>query len=101
MYATAGLANAKYVASLGADRVFDYRDLQVVDAIVSAAMGDGVVIRQCFLAMGELAPCQAVLKAFLGGDGHGEKKKAKIGSASSILPGAEVVIGVEAIFVQP
>ncbi|KAH8691168.1 chaperonin 10-like protein [Talaromyces proteolyticus] len=100
VYATAGLANKKYVDSLGADRVFDYKNPQVVDAIVSAAREDGLVIRHCFLAAGQLAPCQAVLGAFLGDDKRG-KKKAKIASAPIIPPDADVVDGVQTIFVQP
>jgi NADPH:quinone reductase-like Zn-dependent oxidoreductase len=101
VYATAGAANHKYIASLGADRVFDYKDPLVVDAIVSAAIEDGLVIRYCFLATGQLAPCQAVLQAFLGDDQGGENRKAKIGSAPIVPPGAEDVDGVETIFVMP
>ncbi|KAJ9306789.1 hypothetical protein DTO217A2_3776 [Paecilomyces variotii] len=102
VYATAGAANKGYVGSLGADRVFDYKDSQVVDAIVSAAKEDGLVIRHCFLATGQLAPCQAVLKTFLEEDQDGKKTKtAKIGSAPVLPPDAEVVNGVETIFVQP
>ncbi|GAW19440.1 hypothetical protein ANO14919_089270 [Xylariales sp. No.14919] len=101
VYATAGAANHKYVGSLGADRVFDYKEPQVVDAIISAAREDGLTIRHCFLATGKLAPCQAVLKAFLGDDQGGENQKAKIGSAPIIPPDAEEVDGVETIFVVP
>ena len=100
VYATAGLANMKYVSSLGADRIFDYKDPQVVNTIASAAREDGLVIRHCFLAIGQLALCQAVLKAFLGDDKGGEKK-AKIGSAPIVPPDADVVDGVEIIFLQP
>ncbi|KAF7169368.1 hypothetical protein CNMCM5623_002131 [Aspergillus felis] len=99
VYATAGSANMPYVASLGADRVFNYKDTHVVDAIVSAAKEDGLVIRHCFLATGQLASCQAVLKAFLEEDQEG--KTAKIGSAPVVPPDAEVVNGVETIFVVP
>ncbi|KAJ5181294.1 Polyketide synthase enoylreductase [Penicillium cf. griseofulvum] len=100
VYAAAGAANQKYVASLGADRTFDYKDPQVVDAIISAARQDGLVIRHCFLAKGHLSSCQAVLKAFIG-DNQGENQKAKIGSAPVIHPDAEEVTGVETIFVLP
>ncbi|KAI9043963.1 zinc-binding alcohol dehydrogenase family protein [Aspergillus affinis] len=103
VYATAGSANKSYVAALGADRVFDYKDSHVVNAIVSAAKQDGLVIRHCFLATGQLALCQAVLKAFLedGEDRKMKKKTAKIGSAPPVPLGAEVVDGVETIFVVP
>jgi NADPH:quinone reductase-like Zn-dependent oxidoreductase len=99
VYATAGAANQKYVASLGADRVFDYNEPQVVDAIVSAATEDALVIRHCFLATGQLAPCQAVLKAFLRDEG--ENQQVKIGSAPIIPPDVDEVNGVETIFVLP
>ncbi|CAI7601012.1 unnamed protein product [Penicillium glandicola] len=101
VYASAGAANQEYVGSLGANRVFDYKDPRVVDAIASAAREDGLVIRHCFLAMGQLAPCQAVLKAFLGDHQEGENQRAKIGSAPVIPPDAEEVNGVETIFVMP
>ncbi|KAJ5650362.1 uncharacterized protein N7484_004085 [Penicillium longicatenatum] len=101
-YATAGESNKSYVQSLGADRVFDYKDPQVVDAIVSAAKEDGFVIRHCFLATGELAPCQAILKAFFKDDRGGKKTNtAKIMSAPRIPGDAEVVDGVETLFVMP
>ena len=44
VYATASLANHEYIVSLGADSVFDYKDPQVVDEIISAAREDGLVI---------------------------------------------------------
>jgi NADPH:quinone reductase-like Zn-dependent oxidoreductase len=101
VYATAGSANHNYVYSLGADRVFDYRDPLVVDAIVSAAKSDGLVIRHCFLATGRLALCQAVLKAFLEEDQGSEKTIANIGSAPLVSTDAKVVNGIETIFVVP
>lgn len=101
VYATAGAANQKYVGSLGADRVFDYNKPQVVDAIISAAREDGLVIRHCLLATGQLASCQAVLQAFFGDDQGGENQRAKIGSAPIIPPDAEEVNGVETIFLMP
>lgn len=101
VYATAGAANHEYVRSLGADRVFDYKAPDVVDAIVSAARDDGLVIRHCFLAMGQLALCQAVLKAFCGDGKEKENQTAKIGSAPPIPTNADEVKGVETIFVVP
>ncbi|RMJ26334.1 hypothetical protein PHISP_02820 [Aspergillus sp. HF37] len=105
VYATAGAANQEYVDCLGADRVFDHKEPRVVDAIVSAAREDGLVIRHCFLATGQLGMCQAVLRAFLGNDDQGgeekQKAKAKIASAPVIPPDAEEVDGVEINFVMP
>ncbi|OHW97281.1 delta-aminolevulinic acid dehydratase protein [Colletotrichum incanum] len=101
VYAAAGAANQGYVGSLGADRVFDYKDPQVVDAVVSAARKDGLAIRYCFLAMGQLALCQAVLKAFVDDDSGRVNQKAKIASAPVIPPDAKEVKGVETIFVMP
>ncbi|CEL11171.1 hypothetical protein ASPCAL14276 [Aspergillus calidoustus] len=103
VYAVAGIANHAYVSALGADRVFDYKDPNVVDAIVSAAKEVGLVIRHCFLATGELGLCQAVLRAF--GDHRSPEGKgdvtAKIASAPPIPADAEEVPGVETIFVMP
>ncbi|GKT47694.1 dehydrogenase orsE [Colletotrichum spaethianum] len=101
VYATAGVANHKYVGSLGADRVFDYKDPQVVDAIVAAAKKDGLAIRHCFLATGQLALCQAVLKAFLTDDHERGGQKAKIGSAAVVPADAEEIKGAETIFLMP
>lgn len=101
VYATAGATNQEYVRSLGADRVFNYKEPQVVDAIVSAARKDGLVIRHCFLATGQLDLCQTVLKSLFGDDQRRENWKAKIGSAPAIPPDAQEVNGVEAIFVLP
>jgi NADPH:quinone reductase-like Zn-dependent oxidoreductase len=99
VYATAGAANQEYVESLGASRVFDYKDPQVVDAIVSAAKEDGLVIEHCFLATGKLASCQAVLKAFI--DDRGESQRANIVSAQAIPSDAQKVDGVETTFLMP
>ncbi|KAF4972508.1 hypothetical protein FSARC_932 [Fusarium sarcochroum] len=101
VYATAGSANKDYVRSLGAARVFDYKDPGVVNAIVSAAKKDGLIIRNCFLATGDLELCQAVLKAFVEDGQMVDKKTAKIGSAPLLPPDAKVVDGVEVIFVMP
>lgn len=96
VYATAGSENHEYIRSLGADRVFDYKDYQAVDTMVSAAWSDGLNIRHCFLAMGQLSSCQAVLKAFVE-DG----RKAKIVSAPRLPADMKDVDGVEVMFVMP
>jgi NADPH:quinone reductase-like Zn-dependent oxidoreductase len=103
VYATAGAGNHEYVKSLGADRVFDYKDSNVVDTIISAARDDGMVIRHCFLATGDLASCQAILKAFVDDvSNEGQAKiTGKIASAPVLPPGAKDIDGVETIFVMP
>jgi NADPH:quinone reductase-like Zn-dependent oxidoreductase len=102
VYATAGAANLEYVSSLGADRVFDHRDPRVVDAIVSAAKEDGLVIRHCFLAMGSLGLCQAVMRAFVQQEEEeGKENPVKIASAPIVPPDAEVIDGVETTHVLP
>ncbi|KAJ6037092.1 hypothetical protein N7540_001371 [Penicillium herquei] len=100
VYATAGAANMQFVASLGTNRVFDYKEPCVVDTIVSAAKEDGLVIRHCFLATGKLESCQAVLKAFVGDNQAGKRDKAKIASAPVIPPGTEME-DIETMFVFP
>tara|TARA_R110002060_G_scaffold28376_5_gene38400 strand:+ start:61 stop:924 length:864 start_codon:yes stop_codon:yes gene_type:complete len=102
VYATAGFVNKDYVASLGADRVFNYTDPSVVGAIISAAKEDGLVIRYCFLATGLLEPCQAVLKSFLGGNTDCYKTdRAKIASAPIVPLNAELIDRMETVFVVP
>ncbi|RBR13395.1 hypothetical protein FVER53590_12317 [Fusarium verticillioides] len=101
VYATAGPANHDYIHSLGANRVFDYKDPNVVELIVAAAKEDGLVIRHCFLATGNLSFCQAVLKEFIDVDSIERKTAAKIGSAPWIPADAENVDGVEVVFVMP
>lgn len=97
-----GAANKDYVHSLGADQVFDYKDPHVVDAIVSAAKDSGLEIRHCFLGTGELALCQAVLKAFVAFDQEGKlARTAKLASAPVVPADAEVADGIETIFVMP
>ncbi|GAQ40812.1 hypothetical protein AtubIFM57143_011127 [Aspergillus tubingensis] len=101
VYATAGAANHEYVRSLGADCVFDHRDPNVVDEIVKTAREDGCVIRYCFLAVGDVRMCQAVLGGFMGDVDVGGVVKAKIASAPVVPSDVEVVDGVDVIFVVP
>ncbi|KAG5758420.1 hypothetical protein H9Q72_013445 [Fusarium xylarioides] len=101
VYATAGLANHEYIRSLGANLVFDYKDPKVVESIVSVAKDDGLIIRHCFLATGQLSLCQSVLKEFVDSNSIESKTTAKIGSAPCIPADAENVDGVEVIFVMP
>lgn len=97
VYATASSANHEYIRSLGADRVFDYKDPGVVGAMISAAKDDGLTIRHCFLAMGDLPSCQAILKAFL----KEGQQKGKIVSAPRLPESIQDVEGVDVMFVMP
>ncbi|WXC67254.1 hypothetical protein SNK03_013034 [Fusarium graminearum] len=97
VYATAGSDNLEYIRSLGADSVFDYKDLNVVDAMVSKAQDSGLVIRHCFLAVGNLSLCQGVLKAFA----KPGEKKAKVVSAPRLPEDGKDVEGVQVMFVMP
>ncbi|KAI6790170.1 hypothetical protein KC332_g3544 [Hortaea werneckii] len=101
VYATCGMANKGYVSSRGADRVFDYHDAGVIDDIVAAAKEDVLVIRHCFLAIGELSACQAVLQAFVGKGPAARISKAKIASAPPLPPYMKEVEGVEIVMVMP
>ncbi|KAI7464458.1 hypothetical protein KC351_g15459 [Hortaea werneckii] len=101
VYATCGVAHKGYVSSLGADRVFDYQNAGVVDDIVAAAKEEGLVIRHCFLAMGQLSACQAVLQAFIGKGPTARVSEAKIASAPPLPQQIEGAEGIETIMVMP
>ncbi|RMZ17278.1 hypothetical protein D0862_00862 [Hortaea werneckii] len=101
VYATCGVANKAYVSSLGADRVFDYNDAGVVDDVVAAAKEDGLVIRHCFLAMGQLSACQGILQAFVGDGPAARVSEAKIASAPPLPQPMREVEGVETVMVMP
>ncbi|KAI1338848.1 GroES-like protein [Xylariaceae sp. FL0016] len=94
VYATASPQHHEYVKSLGATRVFDYRDAAgVEDAVVQAARADGLTFQHAYLATGSLASCQNIVKA-LKGEGTGY-----VASAPAVSPDAPVVEGVEVVFV--
>ncbi|KAJ5249017.1 hypothetical protein N7468_000468 [Penicillium chermesinum] len=97
VYATAGATNHEYVASMGADRVFDYKDARVVDFILAAAAEDGLVIRHCFLATGSLALCHSVLKHFLRRD----DETVTVASAPPVPDEAKRWNALETIFLVP
>ncbi|KAI6900224.1 hypothetical protein D0869_10388 [Hortaea werneckii] len=101
VYATCGVANKGYVSSLGADRVFDYNDAGVVNEIVAAAKEDGLVLRHCFLATGQLSACQAVLQAFVGHGPAAKLSTAKIASAPPLPQHTKEAEGTETIMVMP
>ena len=101
VYATASLDNHDYVSSLGADRVFDYKDPRIVENVLSTAREDGLAIRHCFLAIGQLPLCQDILKSFVVNGSQDQVKKAKIASAPAVPANSDEVAGVETIWVMP
>lgn len=100
VYATASPPNHSYIASLGADRVFDHHDPVAVHAIVSAARSDGLVIRNCFLANGAIDLCQRVLQSFLQ-ESNKNEKEGLIASAPPIPTDTIAIAGITTIFLQP
>lgn len=98
VYATASGRHHDYIRGLGADRVFDYKDEDVLGQIVQAAGGGGVRIRIGYHATGDQQLAADVLHA-LRGEGQGEKSKLAI--APILDPGLKVPDGVEAAFVYP
>lgn len=100
VYAVAGEGNLGYVRGLGADRALGYGDEGVVGRVVEAARRDGVVIRRCFLAVGEVGLGQEVLGAFVGG-GEGGRGRGRIASAPILPEDMKEMEGVDVVFVQP
>ncbi|KAJ1561151.1 hypothetical protein HK096_005803, partial [Nowakowskiella sp. JEL0078] len=66
VYATASKKHDDYLKGLGASKVFDYNDKNVVANIVEAAKQDGVKVQIAFLATGQLNLCMQALKALKG-----------------------------------
>lgn len=96
VYATAGPANLDYIQSLGADRVFSYKDANVVDKVVKAARADGLTIRCVYLAMGDVSLCQQVLQQL-----RQPGTVSRVASAPMVPPEISAVDGVEVTFIQP
>ena len=68
VYATASKKNHAYLTTLGAHKLFDYSDKNVVANIVQAARADGVSLSMAFLATGDLAPCVAAVQQLKGSE---------------------------------
>ncbi|KAJ5754642.1 zinc-binding oxidoreductase-like protein CipB [Penicillium manginii] len=98
VYATASPQHHDYIRGLGADRVFDYKDTDVLDQIVRAAGADGVSIRIGYHATGNQQLAADVLDA-LRGEREGEKSKLAIAPILDLE--WKVPDGVEAAFVYP
>ncbi|KAF8588676.1 zinc-binding oxidoreductase-like protein CipB [Ramaria rubella] len=95
VYATASEKHHEYIKSLGASRMFDYKNEDVVESIVKTAKEDGVTIQMGYRAIGELESCMKVLKE-LKGEGV-----AKLASAIPLWNDPPTMEGVEVKFVAP
>ncbi|KAI1100828.1 GroES-like protein [Jackrogersella minutella] len=93
VYATASAKHHEYIKSLGASRVFDYKDPDVEDTIIRTAKEDGLVFQYGYDAVGAVQPCQNILKA-LKGDGT-----AYLASAPVVKPSDPTAEGIETKFV--
>jgi NADPH:quinone reductase-like Zn-dependent oxidoreductase len=93
VYTTASQKHHAYLQELGATKVFEYKDDDVVAQIVAAAKEDGVTIQIAYDAVGQLKACLEVLKEF---KGEGIAKVASGVPLSSDSPTAD---GVEVRFV--
>jgi len=94
VYATASEKHHEYLKSLGAHKVFDYKDENVKDKIINAVRQDGVMLHTGYLATGSLQTCLEILKE-LKGEGP-----SKLASAPRLQEGSPTMEGVEAKFVM-
>ncbi|KAI1413084.1 GroES-like protein [Hypoxylon sp. FL1857] len=93
VYSTASAKHHEYIKSLGASRVFEYKDSGVEGAIVKAAKEDGLTFQYGYDAVGALQPCLNVLKVLKGsGSAH-------LASAPPLKPGDPTAEGIETKFV--
>ena len=95
VYVTASEKHHEYLKSLGATRVFDYKDDHVVNSIVKAAKEDGVTIQTGFDAVGQLKSCLDILKEFKG------KETSKLAEATPLSEDSPKEDGVEVKFIAP
>ncbi|OQE19438.1 hypothetical protein PENSTE_c015G00103 [Penicillium steckii] len=95
VYATASQQHHEYILGLGATRVFDYQNANVLDQIVSTARSDGVSIRIGYLATGDQQLAVNTLDALRGTD------NAKLAIAPIVDSELKVPDGVESAFVSP
>ncbi len=94
VYATASEKHHEYLKGLGASKVFDYHDGDVVEKIVKAAKEDGVAVQMGFDTAGEVKSCMEILKEF-----KGEEGTAKLATAKPLAEDLPKVEGVEVKFV--
>ncbi|KAI1653135.1 GroES-like protein [Daldinia decipiens] len=93
VYATASSKHHAYIKSLGASKVFDYKDPGVEDAIIKAAKEDGLTFQYGYDAAGAIPSCHTILKALKGsGPAH-------LASAPRLSPDGPTTDDVETKFV--
>ena len=92
VYATASAKHHEYLKSLGAKRVFDYKDEHVVASIVKTVREDQVALYLGYDAVGGLQPCQEILKR-LNGDGT------KLVTTIPLQADSPITEGVDTVFV--
>ncbi|KAH9475890.1 Dehydrogenase orsE [Psilocybe cubensis] len=94
-YVTASEKHHAYLNSLGATRLFDYKDAEVVDKIANAIKEDGVSVQSAYHAIGDL---HSTLDVLLKVKGEGIAKVAHAPPIQSDTPKAD---GIEVKFVIP
>ncbi|KAI0845441.1 GroES-like protein [Daldinia vernicosa] len=93
VYATASSKHHAYVESLGASKVFDYKEPGAENAIIKAAKEEGLTFQYGYDAVGALQSCQTILKSLKGsGPAH-------LASAPPLSPDGPTTEDVEAKFV--
>ena len=90
VYVTASRKHHEYLKSLGATRLFDYHDADVVSQIVKAAKEDGVTVQVGYDAVGSVKECVEVLQQ-VKGDGAA-RLAAAVPSVRSPYPDVDDVI---------
>lgn len=94
VYTTASEKHHEYLKTLGASRVFDYKDEHVVEKIVKAAKEDGLIVQVGYNASGDqLKECLEVLKQL------NVNGTAKLASAVPLPENPPTAEGVEVKFV--
>ncbi|KAI8957426.1 GroES-like protein [Daldinia sp. FL1419] len=93
VYATASSKHHEYIKTLGATKVFDYKEPGVKDAIIKAAKEDGLTFQYGYDAVGAIQSCQNILKALK------KSGPAHLASAPRIGPDEVLTADVETKFV--
>lgn len=88
-YVTASSAHHEYLKTLGADKLFDYKSVDVVAQIIKAAKDDGVKIKTGYDAVGK--QLKDVLEVLTRAKGEGIAKLASAPTLSDKSPQADEV----------